>query len=83
VKPVLLIIYKKFNVKTRYKHNSINCLVHFTAFDAPDEGARLTVIFDCCIKTQNKGYYAVQGHLRLPISVLIESRLRLPISDYY
>jgi len=43
----------------------------------------LTVIFGCCIKTQNKGYYAVQGHLRLPISVLIESRLRLPISDYY
>jgi len=35
-------------------------------------------------KTQNKGYYAVQGHSRSSKSVSIESikaRIRLPISD--
>ena len=34
-------------------------------------------------KTQNKGYYAAQGHSRLSRSVAIESpyRMRLPISD--
>ena len=31
---------------------------------------------------QNKGYYAVQGHLRSPMSVPIENaRMRLPISE--
>ena len=32
-------------------------------------------------KTQNKGYYAVQGHPRSSRSVPIEARMRLPISD--
>jgi len=32
-------------------------------------------------KTQNKGYYAVQGHSRSPRSVQSKARMRLPISD--
>jgi len=31
--------------------------------------------------TQNKGYYAVQGHSRSPILVPIENSYRLSISD--
>jgi len=31
--------------------------------------------------TQNKGHYAIQGHLRSPIFVPIETHIRLPISD--
>jgi len=30
---------------------------------------------------QNKGYYTVRDHLRLPISVPIKSIMQLPISD--
>jgi len=32
-------------------------------------------------KTQNKGYYAVQGHSKSSRTVSIEARMRLPISD--
>ena len=32
--------------------------------------------------TQNKSYYAVQGHYRSSRSVPIETRMRLPISNY-
>jgi len=32
-------------------------------------------------KTQNKGYYSVQGHSKSSRSVPIESLIRLPISD--
>ena len=32
-------------------------------------------------KTQNKGYYAVQGHSQSSRSVPIESRMRFPITD--
>jgi len=32
-------------------------------------------------KTQNKGYYAVQGHSMSSRSVPIETRMRLPVND--
>jgi len=31
--------------------------------------------------TQNKGYYTVQGHSTLPMSVQSKDRMRLPVSD--